>query len=204
VEAQSVYEVSNEIEEVYAIAAHILAATSPKLENCYLIRFRNEDILQSGVTLSDAHLGETGVVLVDHRHRDFLGKRTLFEVLMKQVISGLHQGQDRIRWLKKAQLEYALERFLELETCERPTHTAHWCEVLLNKRTETTICRDQAQTKNELAIARIPEEAIRQRAGKRWLTNGGPPTGSAVDDWLATEAEMRDAYRRHYLACHLG
>src|SRR4051812_32721869 len=100
-------------------------------------------------------------------------------------------------------LEHALNNFLTLETCERPTHTAHWCECLLKARTEATICRDRDQIEGELATARIPEKGIRQRAGKRWLTNGGHVGETGVDDWLAAEAELRDEYRVHYLACHL-
>jgi hypothetical protein len=201
---QSTYEVTNEIEEINAAAAHMLTYAKLELRNGYLVRVRSEDLDRAETLASDAALGETGVIAVDFSHRDFIGNRKQFTKLMGEVITGLHERQDRIRKFKKAQLECALKNILAQGTRDRPTLTAQRCECLLGQRTMSTIGASEGMTREELAIAHVPEKLVRYRAGARWLRNGGYQGGDGTDDWLTAEAEARAQYADHFVACHFS
>lgn len=193
----STYEVWDEIEEVCAVAAHLIA--SDKFEDRHIARFCESDLLRAGMNVNPHALGRTGIVTVDHSHRDLVGNADQLQKLLESVVERLRSGEDVIRSIRKTQLRCQLSRFVALPTWDRPTHTAHLCEVLLDSKTDGDVCRDRTRATTELRGIRIPERAIRPRAYSRWDVSG-QPEGSAVADWFAIEAIMRDEYRDHYLA----
>lgn len=193
---QSTYRIWDEVEEAAAAAGYMLA--SDKFDNCHLARFSQTDLFQSGVVASDRVLGYTGIAAIDYRHCDLIGTAEQLKRMLEAAIERLHSGEDVVRSIKKTQLRRQLLRIVSLPVCDRPTHTAHLCEVLLEQRSDADICRDRTQTETELSAIQIPEEAIRLRAYFRWEMSG-QPEGTAHVDWCAASHEMRTEYREHFM-----
>lgn len=69
----STYEVGSDIDKARAVAAHQLTNPALKLGTHHALRIRFADVEGLGIPVSRRHLGETGVVGVDHRHCDLIG-----------------------------------------------------------------------------------------------------------------------------------
>ncbi len=108
-------------------------------------------------------------------------------------------GQDRVRRFSKYQLQLMIERIIEMEIEQRPTHTAELCEMVSNRRTQLT--RDRQRAMDETCSACIPDSAIRPVAFQRFQERGSGD-GSSSGDWFNALAQLRIAYTTHYLETH--
>ncbi|MGO9913361.1 MAG: hypothetical protein ACLQIB_01420 [Isosphaeraceae bacterium] len=193
----STYEVDSDVDEALAIAAHQLTKPQQKLDTQCALRIRLLDIEASSIPVSRRQLGETGVISVDHWHRDLIGDRGTMTRLTSLVRERSLNGEDRIRRLNKYQLQLMIARICEKEVGERPTHTAERCELLLGRRSELTADRELAV--RELALARIPESAVRPVAYELYQS-GGSKLGLPNRDWFDALVRLRDRYTIHYMA----
>ena len=90
-----------------------------------------------------------------------------------------------------------IARICEKEVGERPTHTAERCELLLGRRSELTADRELAV--RELALARIPESAVRPVAYELYQSGGSKWVCRTVTGSTAL-VRLRDRYTIHYMA----
>jgi len=195
----STYRVESDIEEALAVAAHQLTNPSLKLDPRYVLRIRRSDIEESGIPVSQRHLGETGVVKVDHWHCDLIGDENTMNRLASLISARVGEGQDRVRRFTKYQLRLMIERIIGLCVEERPNHTAELCEMILNRRSQLT--RDRERAIRELTSARIPNSAIRPVAFQCHEERGSS-AGSSTDDWFNALDQLRNGYATHYLETH--
>jgi len=195
----STYEVQSDVDEAMAVAAHQLTKRQQKLDTQCALRIRFSDIEEFSIPLSRRHLGETGVVAVDHRHCDLIGDKSTMARLTSLIRGRALEGEDRIRRFNRYQLKLMIERILTLGVAERPTHTAERCEILLNRRSQLTADPDRAI--HELASAQIPDAAIRPVAYELYVRRESDVKAPS-QDWFEALAKLRDRYRVHYLATH--
>ena len=87
----STYEVDSDVDEAFAVAAHQLTKPQQKLDTQCSLRIRYTDIEAIGLSVSRDHLGETGVIGVDHRHCDLLGDNSAM-VRLASAIRELAEG----------------------------------------------------------------------------------------------------------------
>jgi hypothetical protein len=195
----STYVVESDVDEALTVAAHQLTNPSLKLDTQYALRIQFSDIEELGIPVSEQHLGEAGVVKVDHAHRDLIGNKEKMKQLVSLIRTRAFEGEDRIRRFNKYQLQLMIKRILAMGTRERPTHTAELCERLLDPRSESTI--DRERTIRELAESRIPDHAI-QPVAYQLFERRGSMIGSPTQDWFEALTFLRDRYRDHYLTTH--
>jgi len=192
----STYEIESDIDEAMAVAAHQLTKRQQKLDTQCALRVRFSDIEEMSVPVSRHHLGETGVIRVDHWHCDLIGDKNTMTRLTSLIRERSLKGEDRIRRFTKYQLQLMIQWILDLGVEERPTHTAECCEMLLNRRSQLT--GDRGLAIRELALARIPDSAIRPVAFELHQKRGSSPD-SPIEDWFKALAQLRDRCKTHYL-----
>jgi hypothetical protein len=195
----STYDVGSDVDEALAVAAHQLTKPAQKLDTQCALRIRLPDLEAIGMPISRRHLGETGVIRVDHWHCDLLGDKNAMGRLISRIRERSLKGEDRVRRFNRYQLQLIIERILDLGVEERPNHTAELCELILNRRSQ--LSRDRAQAIRELALARIPDSAIRAVAFALYEERRSS-AGSSIDDWFTALAQLRKDYATHYLATH--
>jgi hypothetical protein len=195
----STYGVESDIDEAVTVAAHLLTDPAMKVDTRHALRIRYADLRETGIQIDRRHLGQTGVVAVDHSHCDLLGDNQTMRRLTALIVRRVREGQDRIRRLNRYLLQLMIDRIFRLGEAERPSHTAELCEKVLNRRSQLTRNREQAS--RELASARIPDRAIRPLAFK-FYEERVPSAGSPTDDWFRAVGQLRNQYAIHYLRSH--
>jgi hypothetical protein len=197
----SVYEASSQ-EEVEAVAAHALTATSKRA--FHIVRITREDLAAAALTENDDTPGTTGVLAVDFRHREVLadaadGKERLIR-LVARVRERLIDGEERLRWVGACMLRPHWERFRSCGNAEVTQEAKNRCQWRLGGDSSRYEPRRKSQIEEDFAATPplIPEGRIRRRAHSKYEARGHQP-GSAEGDWLEAERELRGRYRAAYL-----
>lgn len=195
----STYNVESDVDEALAVAAHQLISPSQTLDTQCALRIRISDLTEIGISVDRRHLGQTGVVKVDHSHCDLFGDKNTMTRLISWIRERSLKGEDRVRRFNKYQLRIMIERILDMGHEERPTRTAELCELVLKRRDRPTDDRERAN--QELTSMRIPDWAIRPVAFELF-NQRSPHAGLARDDWFRAIDRLRARYRDHYMATH--
>ena len=197
-ERPSLYEAATPLEEVQAVAAFSLTNLGRGIHSGYLVRIEWDDLLAVGIHASNTTPGNTGVVAVDFRHWEIPGDTAPILELLRHIWHGAMLGEDRFRWVGKQMQIAAMRRFLEAE----PRHVVEEAKRCCNRKLENqtggrrplgSAIQDELR-KNPPAI---PEGRIRVLARECWLRRlGAQLEGSAEQDWLRAEHELRQRYEQ--------
>ncbi|MCI0458312.1 MAG: DUF2934 domain-containing protein [Gemmataceae bacterium] len=196
----SFYE-SSPLEELKTVAAYALT-TQPK--PFHLVRVTREDLAEVGLAGIDEAPGTTGILSVDFRHWEIQaeaadGKDRLID-LIARIREKVIQGEDRLRWVGSLMQRSHWEQFCLCPDGEVIREAKRRCRWRLEGGGRAYELQTKRQIEEDLRANPpvIPEERIRRRAHKRWLNRGDEP-GSAEDDWITAERELRELYILTYL-----
>ncbi len=189
----SVYELAGDEEEALVAAAHGLASKQPKVDACSVLRIQVDELQQFGIGLDRSQLGSTGVIWIDHRHRNLLADRDGILQLVRylSVECVRNRGQDRLRRLYKLVVSKALVRFLELRAVQCPAHVKKLCQRALAGSSPLP-APDLAQVEEELDGIEFPHDVVEPVAASK--SSGDPDR-----DWYEAVALLRRDYARHYI-----
>jgi hypothetical protein len=186
---QSVYEVADGEEEWLTAAAHVLASPKQGVDAVSLLRVRQEELGRFGIAVDPRQPGTTGVVWIDHRHRNLRASREKLIELVRFLAEECRRGHDKVRRIVKEHVARSLRRLCEQSATECPPHVklvARWAL----KETDGPVL-DRLEAYKEMLLAELPDEVIRPRAHRL----GGE---DAVASWYAALQELRQEYAGHY------
>ena len=95
----------SDVDEALAIAAHQLTKPQQKLDTQCALRIRLLDIEASSIPVSLCQLGETGVISVDHWHRDLIGDRgtmTRLTSLVREALAERRGSNPKVEQISVA------------------------------------------------------------------------------------------------------
>ena len=114
-EPVSVHESFTALEEVECVAAHYETFNRSSLKKQFAVRVCLEDCRKAQIEVRhDANQGTTGVKFVDRRHYNLIGTQEQFANLVKEIVRGIWEGEDRVRAFPETQLHAQLSVFREM------------------------------------------------------------------------------------------
>ena len=130
---QSVFQASNDIEEVEVIAALLAGRTrvgGP--EPRYGIRFMRGDFADLPIRLEHTpNEGDTGVQTVDRRHYNLVSNAEGYIQLMRKLVDRLQVGEHRVRMVGTRQVALMLRAFSGMGNYEISPEKKTRCSKLL-------------------------------------------------------------------------
>jgi hypothetical protein len=130
---QSVFQASNDIEEVEVLAALLAGrANVGGPEPRYGIRFLTGDFIDLPIEVKHTpEYGDTGVQAVDRRHFDLESDAEGYTLLMRRLVERLQAGEHRIRLAGTHQIALMLRAFSGLGDSEISAEKKARCYKLL-------------------------------------------------------------------------
>lgn len=192
----STYLVDGVIEEARVATAHLLAGNNPVMETRYVLRILASDAAAVGLRVDDSSIGRTGIPWIDFRHRDLVGTRDQFQLLVRHILERLREGHDRIRRVGSVQDAWSFHEFLTCPVTEIPTRTKDIINCVLGGIPLRAVAPDVAQTQAEITNLNLPDEIVSLRA--HCLVEAGHGAGSDLETWAVALKQLREEYRKNY------